>query len=168
MDIDRIVRPRVAALEALIKEGKAETDKGREVRGHRTHTLLHFCLGAKTLCKAFSARPHAWRIGSPVGLWVWQVIISILQGALRVHSLYLSNGSYMELSLRPLTHLNTWLRAVLAARTDISRIQRRASKLNVKHPGRDSYINTHSHTFGYRTKTDFFMCVGRNASGSQY
>lgn len=71
-----------------------------------------------------------------------QVIISILQGALRVHSLYLSNGSYMELSLRPLTHLNTWLRAVLAARTDISRIQRRASKLNVKHPGSHSYINT--------------------------
>jgi hypothetical protein len=76
------------------------------------------------------------------------VIISILQGALRVHSLYLSNGSYMELSLRPLTHLNTWLRAVLAARTDISRIQRRASKLNVKHPGRDPCKNTHTPTVG--------------------
>jgi hypothetical protein len=37
LDIDRIVRPRVAALEALIKEGKAETEKGREVCGHRTH-----------------------------------------------------------------------------------------------------------------------------------
>lgn len=54
----------------------------------------------------------------------------LLQAALRVFSLYLCNGSYMEVTrLRPLTRLTHWLRGMLNSRGDIARIQRRACKL---------------------------------------
>lgn len=53
----------------------------------------------------------------------------LLQAVLRVFSLYLCNGSYMEVTLRPLTRLNHWLRGMLNSRADIARIQRRACKL---------------------------------------
>lgn len=54
----------------------------------------------------------------------------LLQAALRVFSLYLcANGSYMAVTLRPLTRLTRWLRGMLNSHGDIPRIQRRARKL---------------------------------------
>lgn len=58
-----------------------------------------------------------------------RAVTQLLQAALRVFSLYLCNGSYMEVALRPLTHLDHWLRGMLNSRADIARIQRRACKL---------------------------------------
>jgi len=58
-----------------------------------------------------------------------QAVTQLLQATLRVFSLYLCNGSYMEVTLRPLTRLNHWLRDMLNSRADIARIQRRACKL---------------------------------------
>ena len=58
-----------------------------------------------------------------------RAVTQLLQAALRVFSLYLCNGSYMEVALRPLTRLNHWLRGMLNSRADIARIQRRACKL---------------------------------------
>lgn len=128
LDMDRLVKPRVAALEQLIKEGRAETDKAKEV-GHAYR---------QTDRRLVCVRLTEGGLPAPVPvllLLLLQVVVWVLQGALRVHSLYLSNGSYMELPLKPLTHLQNWLRAVLAARPDIARIQRRASKLSSKNPG---------------------------------
>jgi len=87
LDMERFVKPRVAALEALLNQGLVGSDKAK------------------------------------------QAVTALMQAVLRVFSLYLCNGSYMEVTLRPLIRLNQWLRSVLNSRTDIARIQRRACKL---------------------------------------
>jgi len=87
LDMERFVKPRVAAVEDLLRRGLVASEKAK------------------------------------------QAVKTLMQAVLRVFSLYLCNGSYMEVTLRPLSRLNQWLRSVLNSRADIARIQRRACKL---------------------------------------